>query len=184
MTEVKSILPFNASPLLKDLEAATGSRLSLLNEERVRWLNNPDLCPAHILPWLAWAVSVDVWSDDWPLSQKRAVIRQSIQIHKRTGTLGALKRALAAFAYAKIDIKEWFETGGDPFTFRVVIEFISDGASVKNCEEIYQTIMRTKNLRSWLIAITAELTNHNDTPFLANRFAYEETICVYPKEEK
>ena len=183
MTDTKSILPFNATPLLKDFETATSARLSLLTDNQLRWLNNPDHCPAHILPWLAWAVSVDVWSDEWPVEQKRAVIRQSIQIHKQTGTLGALKRALAAFTYAKVDIKEWFETGGDPFTFRAVIEFINDGASVANVQEIYETIMRTKNLRSWLVAISAELTNHNDTPFLANRFAYEETICVYPKEE-
>jgi phage tail P2-like protein len=176
-----SILPPNATLLLKDWEAATSSRLSLL-DGGLRYLNNPDLCPAHILPWLAWAVSVDVWSDDWTEQQKRAVIRQSIQVHKQKGTLGALKRALTAFAYAKTDIREWFEYGGDPFSFRAVIQFIASGASVRNCQEIYETIMQTKNLRSWLEAISAELETINATPNLALRFGYEETICVYPRE--
>ena len=177
----KSILPPNATPLLKDWEAATSSRLSAL-DGGVRYVNNPDLCSAHLLPWLAWAVSVDVWSDDWDAAQKRAVIRQSIQVHKQKGTLGALRRALAAFAYARIDIQEWFKYGGDPFTFRVVIEFIAGGASVKNCEEIYETIMQTKNLRSWLEAIAAKIETDNATPNMAARFGYEETICVYPRE--
>src|SRR5574344_1255844 len=122
MTQIKSILPPNATPLLKDLEQSTASRFPLLYGG-VRYLNNPDLCPDYLLPWLAWAVSVDVWSDDWESSQKRATIRQSIQVHKEKGTLGALKRALIVFSYANIDIQEWFNYGGDPFTFRIVIKF-------------------------------------------------------------
>ena len=180
MTQTPSILPPNATPLLKDFEQSTAARLAVLGGG-VRYVNNPDLCPAHLLPWLAWAVSVDVWSDDWDIVQKRAVIRQSIQVHKQKGTLGALRRALAAFAYARIDIKEWFEYGGDPFTFRVVIEFIANGASVKNCGDIYKTIMQTKNLRSWLEEISAKIETDNATPNMASRFGYEETICVYPK---
>jgi P2-related tail formation protein len=117
------------------------------------------------------------------MAQKRAVIRQSIQVHKQKGTLGALRRALAAFTYARVDIREWFQHGGDPFTFRAVIEFIAGGASVKNCQDIYETIMRTKNLRSWLEAISAKLETDNATPNMAARFGYEETICVYPKAE-
>ena len=181
MTTTKSILPPNAPPLLKDWEQSTAARLGAL-DGGVRYVNNPDLCPAHLLPWLAWAVSVDVWSDDWDIAQKRAVIRQSIQVHKQKGTIGALRRALAAFAYADIKIKEWFEYGGDPYTFRVVVDIIRPGASIKNIEEIYQTIMQTKNLRSWLEAIAAVVQTDNSTPSLASRFGYEETICVYPKE--
>ena len=180
MTQIKTILPPNASPLLKDFEISTAMRMSALNGS-VRYINNPDLCPDNLLPWLAGAVSVDVWSDGWNIQQKRETIRQSIQVHKEKGTLGALKRALAAFSYAKIDIKEWFEYGGDPYTFRVVIEFIMNGASVKNCQEIYETIMKTKNLRSWLEAISLYVETENNTPNIANRIGYEETICVYPR---
>jgi len=181
MPEIKSILPPNATPLLRDFESATGSRLAILSDNQLRWLNNPDLCPVHILPWLAWAVSVDVWNDDWSDEQKRMTIRQAIQIHRQTGTLGALRRALSAFTYANIDIKEWFETGGDPFTFSAVIEFIADGASVGYIQDIYETIMRTKNLRSWLKSITAQIETKNALPNIACAFAFNETITVYPK---
>ncbi len=181
MTAIDSILPPNSSVLEQDFEQTTATRLNSLTSN-LQYLMNPDKCPNELLPWLAWAVSVDVWSDDWTDEQKRTTIRESVQVHRQKGTLGALKRALIAFDYANIDIKEWFEYGGDPYTFRVVIQFITDGASLQNCEDIYKTIMQTKNLRSWLESIGAIIETQDSTPNLAVAFGYSETICVYPKE--
>jgi phage tail P2-like protein len=182
MIRSKSILPPNTTPLLRDLEAATSSRLYLLSND-VRYLNNPDLCPAHILPWLAWAVSVDVWSDDWTEQQKRAVIRQSILVHKQKGTLGALHRALAIFAYAQIVIKEWFNYGGEPFTFKAFIKLIESGHNYEDLNNIYQTIIQTKNLRSHLDDFNIELETRSQQPTTAIAFGTIETITIYPYEQ-
>jgi phage tail P2-like protein len=38
-------------------------------------------------------------SETWTEAQKRAVIAASVATHKRKGTIGALKRALAALGY-------------------------------------------------------------------------------------
>ncbi|MGT1842761.1 phage tail protein I, partial [Enterobacter hormaechei subsp. xiangfangensis] len=32
----------------------------------LRRLWSPDDCPANLLPWLAWAFSVDRWDENWP----------------------------------------------------------------------------------------------------------------------
>ncbi len=60
MTQIKSILPPNATQLQKDIEAAMTERLLSLDIDSLRWLNNPDKCEPEFLPWLAWAMSVDV----------------------------------------------------------------------------------------------------------------------------
>lgn len=177
----KSLLPPNASPLLKDHESAISKRIASLDVNPLRWLNNPEKCPEHILPWLAWSVAVDVWNDNWSVEQKRQTIRQSIKVHKQTGTLGALKRALSTFTYANIQIKEWFETGSEPYTFQAIIELVGEASNFGNVHEIYQTIIRTKNLRSWLDKISAEIKTTNPTPNLMGCFAFEETVTVYPK---
>ncbi len=58
----------------------------------LRTLYNPDTCPVHLLPHLAWAWSVDRWDPEWPESVKRAAIKASFYIHKHKGTIGALRR--------------------------------------------------------------------------------------------
>ncbi len=56
---------------------------------------NPATCPAALLPWLAWALSVDEWDDTWTEATKRAVVAASVEVHRRKGTVGSIKRALA-----------------------------------------------------------------------------------------
>lgn len=53
-----------------------------------RW----DTCPEDLLPWLAWAMSVDLWSDAWPIERQREIIRDSFKLHRLKGTLGGIKR--------------------------------------------------------------------------------------------
>lgn len=152
----KSLLPPNATSLLKDLEAVFGDAIDLptLN----RFVNNPDQAPANILPWLAWAVSVDDWNDSWPEEVRRNVIKASIEVHRRKGTIGALKRALQAFNYANIKVEEWFDYGADPYFFRVFFDVVEPGFDVNILPEIQKIIQNTKNVRSHLESLKAYLT--------------------------
>ncbi len=72
-----------------------------------RWQS---LLPANdnVLPYLAYAWSVDEWNDNWSAETQREVIRQSIWVHQRKGTLGAVKRALEAMGYDS-DVIEWWQ---------------------------------------------------------------------------
>lgn len=63
-------------------------------------------CPAELLPWLAWAVSVDDWDPDWDDATRRAVIAASIEVHRRKGTIGSIRRALEAAGYGEVAIVE------------------------------------------------------------------------------
>lgn len=51
-------------------------------------------CPATLLPWLAWKLSVDWWNENWPETRKRAAIAASPDIHMKKGTPSAIRKAI------------------------------------------------------------------------------------------
>jgi len=87
-----TLLPRNSSKLERDLEAAL-SRFD--PAKRVPELWNGSTCPASMLPWLAWAVSVDDWDPTWGEERKRAAVNESIPIHEHKATPSAIMRAMA-----------------------------------------------------------------------------------------
>jgi len=86
----------------------------------VATLMNPDTCPAHLLGWLAWAFSVDVWEASWPEATKREVIRAALPVHQRKGTRGAVVAALQSQGFGA-ELIEWHEYNGTPHTFRITV---------------------------------------------------------------
>ena len=91
---MQSILPPNASRTERAFDLAYAARLAAVRSV-VPTLWNADTCPASLLPWLAWALSVDDWDADWPEQIKRTACRDAIDIHEHKGTPAAIKRALA-----------------------------------------------------------------------------------------
>lgn len=95
MTAPATLLPPSSTPLERAIDQAAAARLAALPSV-VASLWNADTCPAALLPYLAWAMSVDEWNDGWGVEKKRAVIKESRTIHQHKGTLSAIKRALTA----------------------------------------------------------------------------------------
>ena len=120
------ILPSSANKIEKAVLTAELARMQLINPDVVGTIWNPWLCPASLLPFLAHAISVDVWSDDWSEQQKRKVIAASPFVHRLKGTRGAIERALKAF---DIDshIIEWWEDDARRGTFRVEMLYYHGG---------------------------------------------------------
>ncbi len=87
-----TLLPKNTTPLERALEKVL---TSYENEKQIPNLWNAQTCPKNLLPWLAWANSVDDWETDWSEQKKRAAIEESIPIHERKGTPQAVLDALA-----------------------------------------------------------------------------------------
>jgi len=183
MSPNKSILPPNATQLQKDLEAASIGRLSLLNVDALRYLANPEQCKIEFLPWLAWAVSVDVWDTNWSQDIQRSIVRESIQIHQRKGTVGGLKRTLESFITGRIRVAEWFEYGGEPYTFRVYATYKNVGMTMEDVELIYSAIIQTKNLRSHLEFFLPEIESEDSVPKYGMAFGHLEITTIYPRED-
>lgn len=142
-----SILPPNASALEKALEAACAAP-ALPVPLRALW--NASTCPAALLPWLAWTMSVDNWSSGWPLSVRRSVTANAIRVHRQKGTAAAVRRAISSFG-ADMSVREWWEMdpAGAPGTFDVILS-VADIAGASPSPEFVNSVVaeieRTKPL--------------------------------------
>jgi phage tail P2-like protein len=110
------LLPFNTSPLEQALEQVVANRLETI-PLTIGNLWNPEHCPAHLLPWLAWALSIDAWNSDWPDEIKRAAIAGNI-------ALAAVREALNDIG-VDFELEEWFQTGGQPHTFQLLTDAVA-----------------------------------------------------------
>lgn len=106
MSDIATLLPPNATTTERALEQST-ARIGVV-PVAIATLWNPDTCPADLLPWLAWALSVDNWDSNWAEEDKRASIRDNIAIHRVKGTIGSIKRALLAAGYDGVEVIERF----------------------------------------------------------------------------
>lgn len=125
-----SILPGNL-PELERLIESTEQRITELDIP-IETLWNPWECPAVVLPWLAWAVSVDVWDTNWTEQTKRQVIAASPYLHSIKGTPLAVKTALETLNLDS-DYREWheLEPKGAPGTFEIDV-YVSDSGITQN----------------------------------------------------
>lgn len=150
---MESLLPPNATPQERAL-AEGMTRLSAVPVP-VDTLWGAATCPVALLPWLAWALSVDEWDSTWTEAQKRGAVASAIAIHRRKGTRGALNRAISALGYS-IRVVEWWEEApeGQPGTFRVLIEIDDRGVDDSLIRSLERIVLKTKNTRSHLAGIT------------------------------
>lgn len=142
-----TLLPPNATPLERQIDAAMTRILDIPVPTRL--VKNPRRAPAEVLPWLAWEYSVDEWDHGWTENQKRDAILSSVDVHRVKGTIGAVRRALAALGY-ETQVQEWFQQLplGEPFTFRLLLNVDQIGIDLAAMRKILAVLDASKNLRS------------------------------------
>lgn len=147
------LLPNNATPQERALALATGRVSDVPVLVRESW--NPDTCPVDLLPWLAWAFSVDIWDATWTEEQKRGAIKSSVLVHRHKGTPAAMKAALDGLGYG-LELQEWYQLTpqGDPYTFGLIVDVSESGiASSAEFDRIEQVAISAKNVRSHMTFI-------------------------------
>lgn len=154
-----SLLPPNTTPLERNLEQVTERVTNLPVPLRRLW--NPDECPEALLPWLAWSLGIDAWKAYWPLSIKRAIIKDAIHIKRKKGTTQSVRNIVSAFG-ASIALQEYWQTTppGTPHSFSIVINVNSMAGEPVTAEfqqDIIDEITKTKPVRS-RFTITAGVT--------------------------
>ncbi len=120
-----TILPPRSTELERALERVAIDMLDIPVPVRSVW--SPDDCPVAYLPWLAWGLSVDNWSDDWSEADQREAIRQAIPLARVKGTKAALRAALDRHDPA-IGMLDWFEADPPlpPHHFRLDLPIAAD----------------------------------------------------------
>src|SRR5690606_38881296 len=147
-----TLLPPSATDEERAIDLATSRLGDVPVLVREAW--NPETCPAELLPWLAWAFSVDEWQDSWTEAEKRGVIQSALYVHKKKGTLAALRRAVAPLGYI-IRIIEWFEESppGTPYTFRLEVGVLDKGVNEVIYDQMVRLIETYKNVRSQMLQL-------------------------------
>lgn len=156
---MSSLLPPNSTALELALEGTMATVTDL--PIAIRDIHNPDTCPARLLPWLAWEYSVDAWNSAWTDEQKRGAIKASIDVHRRKGTVSAVRNAVGGFGF-ETQVVEWFRKTpmGDPYTFGLNVVMEQTGPGIENptvYSEITRVALAAKNLRSRLTELSATL---------------------------
>ena len=170
------LLPVGSSPL----EVAAAAALS--NIERVpvplRTLWNPSACPVNLLPYLAWALSVDRWDEAWPESTKRSVIMSSFFVHQHKGTISALRRVVEPLGFL-IEVREWWQLNEEPGTFRLVVGVLDSGITDEMYQELERLIDDAKPVTRHLTGLAISLETKGDLNIAVSLYDGDE-IDVYP----
>ncbi len=153
------LLPSNATKTERKLSLVGSRVMSIPIPVADVW--SAKNAPENVLPWLAWALSVDNWDKNWTTAQKRAVIADAPVSQKIKGTIGAVESNLLALGVS-IRIQEWFNQipEGEPYTYILWLDVHDDILDRKKLDRILDIIATKKNLRSHMqtvkISVKAE----------------------------
>lgn len=144
----------------------------------LRTLWNAYECPLSLLPYLAWAWSVDSWNEKWPESTKRSVVAASQSVHKHKGTIGALRRVVEPLGYL-IRVVEWWQTNEAPGTFRLEIGVLDTGITDEMYQELERLIADAKPCSRHLIGLSINLETTGASRVGVTSYSGD-TLTVYP----
>ena len=112
--------------------------------DRTRLFCDIDEASEEALDALAVELQTPLYKNDYPLTVKRQIVKNSMLYYIRSGTRGAVEELLADI-YQGAEVEEWFEYGGEPNYFRVAIDISRTTVPVAE--------MAPAELESWLSSV-------------------------------
>lgn len=112
--------------------------------DRTRLFCDIDEASEEALDALAVELQTPLYKNDYPLTVKRQIVKNSMLYYIRSGTRGAVEELLADI-YQGAEVEEWFEYGGKPNYFRVAIDISRTTVPVAE--------MTPAELESWLYSV-------------------------------
>lgn len=112
--------------------------------DRTRLFCDIDEASEEALDALAVELQTPLYKNDYPLTVKRQIVKNSMLYYIRSGTRGAVEELLADI-YQGAEVEEWFEYGGKPNYFRVAIDISRTTVPVAE--------MAPAELESWFYSV-------------------------------
>lgn len=134
---MSDLLPSGSTPLERRAAEACAGVSDLAVPLRDLW--NPEKCPVKFLPYLAWAFSVDRWDEKWTAAEKRQAVKDAFYIHRRKGTVAAIRRVIENLGYT-MTIQEWWTVADPAGTFRLSIDVNEIGITPAMVNELERLI--------------------------------------------
>lgn len=173
------LLPMGSSSL--EVAAAAACAEIAQTPIPLRQLWDPQTCPTNLLPYLAWAFSVDRWDAAWPDEAKRDVITAAYYIHSRKGTISAVRRVVEPLGYV-INVNEWWETDDPPGTFRLDIGVLESGINEEMYLEMERLIADAKPASRHLLGLTI-MQDVAGYAYIGSALYDGDILTVYPDLE-
>ncbi|MBB1625183.1 phage tail protein I [Achromobacter sp. UMC71] len=178
MADKRDLLPANATPLERRLAVACADVEDV--PVPVRRLRRASTCPQHLLTWLAWERSVDRWNDNWTEAAKRRAIANAFFVHKRKGTIGALRRVVEPLGYL-LEVIEWWQMKpeGQRGTFMLSIGVLDTGITEAMYAELERLIDDAKRLSQHMTGLAISLEVRAELNHAIAAYDGDE-LTVYP----
>lgn len=108
--------------------------------------------PEELIDILAYDMHVDWYDYSYPLEIKRVILKNSVKVHKKMGTVYAVKTAVKEL-HKDCIVEEWFEYGGTPNCFKIILN-VSENKLGMELDEIIKRACMCKRLSAHLEEVT------------------------------
>lgn len=125
-----------------------------------------------VLDILANDFKVDWWAPDYTQQEKLQTLKDSFEVHRRLGTKRAVEQAISGI-YEDTRVTEWFEYGGDPYHFKIMINADYQDADPDKHAQVLAGVEFYKNLRSVLDSV-----EYYDGGGTADSYAFAAELCT------
>jgi P2-related tail formation protein len=145
----KTILPTNIDEVINALDLLGCERLTDIKEQikKVEDFNNVLKIDEEFLSLMVDEYQAGMFKEFEP--DARSLIYFAQRNYPKLGTLSAIKKVFEALDI-EAEIKEWFKTGKEPFTFDLDLSLTNKEITPELIEKLKKLIEFTKNIRSKL----------------------------------
>jgi len=149
--------------------------------DKINYKMHLESLPDEILDHLLWENHI-TWREGLSLvinrQQKILLIENAIKLHRIKGTPAAIE-LIFEILDLKAKVEEWFEYGGDPYHFRLMINATNRGLKEDELNNLEMLVFEYKNVRSYLELLTIYLEQSTTNKSLATGNVGED-VTVYP----
>lgn len=154
-TDFSDYLPpvLKKDPKIKALAKAMADQLLQVSGiiDNVLIYSRIDELPEALVDILAYDMHIDWYDYSYPIETKRDLLKNSVKVHKRMGTVYAVEKALGA-VHPESTVEEWFDYGGKPHHFRIVCDTTHTKIAV-SYRDIINAVKMYKRLSSQMDSV-------------------------------
>lgn len=104
---------------------------------------------------LALIFNISAYQQNLSIDAKRELVRSAFTALK--GTKESVQQVISAI-HGRAKVKEWFEYGGNPYSFRIDVDITETGAGANTYQRIIKNVNLYKNVRSVLDTVNFEIS--------------------------
>lgn len=147
-SKITDVLPISIKnlPEVRSISyAVSNMNKKLINfSKKIALYNSIDTLDECILDILAVELRTQYYDESLDIKVKRKLIKNTLGWYMKAGTPSAVEELVEA-VFGTGEVEEWFDFGGDPYTFRVTTNAELDPEGI---EKFFKMINKVKNTRS------------------------------------